>query len=70
VGGWLTSRLHRFTVENNQVPIVLDDGWAPEPVWTGAENLTSPGFDSRIVQYVASGNTDYSLPAHRYINIA
>ena len=54
MGGWLTSRPGRFTLENNQVPIVLEDGWAPGSVWTGAENLASPGFDSRMVQYVAS----------------
>jgi hypothetical protein len=64
------SRLDRFTLGNNQAPIVLDDGWAPGPLWTGAENLASPGFDSPMVQYVATGNTDYSVPAHRYINIA
>ena len=23
------------------VPIVLEAGWAPGPVWTGAENLTA-----------------------------
>jgi len=26
------------------VPIVQEDGWAPGPVWTGAEDLTLPGF--------------------------
>ena len=30
------------------VPIVQEAGWAPGPVWTGAENLTTPpGFDPR-----------------------
>jgi hypothetical protein len=27
-------------------------GWAPEPVWTGAENLALSGFDPRTVQPV------------------
>ena len=27
------------------VPIVQEAGWAPEPVWIGAENLAPPGFD-------------------------
>jgi len=35
------------------VPIVQEAGWAPGPVWTGAENL-------RTVQPVASRYTDYA----------
>ena len=36
------------------VPIVQEAGWAPGPVWTGAENLAPrPGFDPRTVQPVA-----------------
>jgi len=41
------------------VPIVQEVGWAPGPVWTGAENLAPPpGFDPRTVQSVASRYTD------------
>ena len=29
------------TREREPVPIVQGVGWAPEPVWTGAENFTS-----------------------------
>ena len=29
----------RFTPGKDPVPIVLDVGWAPGPVWLGAENL-------------------------------
>ena len=36
------------------VPIVQEVGWAPGPVWTGAEYLAPPGFDLRAVQSVAS----------------
>ena len=32
------------------VPIVQEAGWAPGPVWTGAENLAAQGFDPRTVQ--------------------
>ena len=32
------------------VPIVQEAGCDPGPVWTSAENLTSPGFDPRTVQ--------------------
>ena len=39
-------------------PIAQEAGWAPEPVWIGAENLAPPGFDPRIVQPVASRYTD------------
>ena len=28
------------------VPVVQEAGWAPEPVWTGAENLTPTGIRS------------------------
>ena len=41
------------------VPIVQEAAWASGPVWTGAENLASPGFDSRTVQPVGSRYTDY-----------
>jgi len=34
--------------------------WASGPVWTGAENLTPPGFDPRTVQPVSSRYTDYA----------
>jgi hypothetical protein len=30
--------------EKDPVPIVQEDGWAPGPVWTGAENLAPTGF--------------------------
>ena len=46
--GWgvsVTSRL-LFTSGRNPVPIVQEDGWAPGPVWTGAENLAPTGIRS------------------------
>ena len=43
------------------VPIVQEAGWAPEPVWIGAENLAPTGFDPRTFQPVASRYTDYAL---------
>jgi hypothetical protein len=39
-------------------PIVQEAGWAPGPVWTGAENLAPRGFDPRTVQPVGSHYTD------------
>ena len=32
--------------EKDPVPIVLEAGWAPETVWTGAENLAPTGIRS------------------------
>ena len=58
-GGWSTSCPGRFTPGKDPVPIVQEAGWAPGPVWTGAENLApSPEFDPRTVQPVASRYTD------------
>jgi hypothetical protein len=42
-----------FSSGKDPVPIVQEAGWAPEPVWIGAENLAPPGFDSRTFQPVA-----------------
>ena len=40
-GGWSTPRPGRFTSGKDPVPTVKEAGWAPGPVWTGAENLAS-----------------------------
>jgi hypothetical protein len=34
------------TPGKDPVPTVQEAGWAPGPVWTGAENLASPGIRS------------------------
>ena len=46
LGGWLTSRLGRFTLENEPVPIVLEAECVTGPVWTGAENVSPTGIRS------------------------
>ena len=43
-GGSSKPCLGRFTPGNE--PIVWEAGWAPGPVWTGAENLASTGIRS------------------------
>jgi len=54
-GGWSEPGPGSFTPENDPVPVVQEAGWAPGPVWIGAENLAPPpGFDPRTVQPVAS----------------
>jgi hypothetical protein len=35
-----------FTSRKDPVLIVQEAGWAPEPVWTGAKNLTPTGIRS------------------------
>jgi hypothetical protein len=52
-----------FTPGKDRVPIVQEAGWSPEPVWIGAENLATPGFDPRTFQPVVSRYTDYAIPA-------
>jgi hypothetical protein len=52
-----------FIPGKEPVPIVQEAGWAPEPVWIGAEKLAPPGFDPRTFQPVASRYTDYAIPA-------
>ena len=52
-------------VQKRPGPIVQQAGWAPGPVWTGAENLVPPGFDPRTVQPVASRYADCATwPTH------
>ena len=45
-GGWSAPRPGRFTPGKVPVPIVQEAGWAPGPVWTGAENLAPTGIRS------------------------
>jgi len=35
-----------YSLERNPKPIVQDDGWAPGPVWTGAENQAPTAISS------------------------
>jgi hypothetical protein len=55
--GWSTPRLGRFTAGKDPVPTVQEAGWAPGPVWTGA--------DPRTAQPVASLYTDWAIPTHQ-----
>ena len=45
-GGWSAPRPGRFNPEKDPVLVVQDAGWAPEPVWTGVENLSPTGIRS------------------------
>ena len=46
--GWWVSIMPRplFTPGKDPVPIVQEAGWAPGPVWTGADNLAPTGIRS------------------------
>ena len=35
-----------YSRERDPVPILQEAGWAPGPVWTGAENLAAAGIRS------------------------
>ena len=48
--------------------IVYEAGWAPGPVWKGAENFTPPVIDPRTVQPVASRYTDWAIPAYLLVS--
>jgi hypothetical protein len=48
-----------LTPGKTRYPLVQEAGWAPGPVWTGAENLAPP-LDPRTVQPVASRYTVYA----------
>ena len=59
VGEWSAARPCRILPPGKDpVLIVQEAGWAPGPVWKGAENLAPPGFDPRTVQPEVSRYTD------------
>ena len=64
--GWGVSVTPRplFTPGKEPVPIVQEAGWAPGPVWTGAENLVPTGI--RFPDRPARSQSLYRLsyPAH------
>jgi len=43
-GGWLTTRLGRFTTGKDSVTLVQEAGWFAGPVWTGTEKLARTGI--------------------------
>jgi len=60
--GWVVSSTPRphFTPGKEPVPILQEAGWAPGPVWTGAENFVPTGIRSRTVQSVVNRYTDWA----------
>jgi len=52
-----TPQLH-FTPRKDPVPILQEAGWAPRPVWMGAENLVPTRIRFRIVQAIVCHYTE------------
>ena len=48
-------------------PIVQEAGWAPGPVWTGAENLASTGIRSPDRSACSQSLYRLRYPAHDFI---
>jgi hypothetical protein len=64
--GWVvnTTPWLLYPWERDPVPIVQEAGWAPGPVWTGAENSPPPRFNPWTIQSIVSRYTDYTILAH------
>ena len=69
--GWGVSLTPRLLIipGKDLVPIVQEAGWAPGPVWTGAENLASTGI--RSPDHPAHSQSLYrpSYPAYKCVII-
>ena len=70
--GWGVSITLRplFTPGKDPVSIVQEAGWAPGPVWTGAENLASTRIRSPDRAARSQSLYRLSYPAHQKMNIA
>ena len=58
--GWVVNATPRplYPRERDPVRNVQEAGWAPGPLWTGAENHAPTEIRSRTVEPVASRYTD------------
>ena len=55
-----------FTPGKGSVPIVQEAGWAPGPIWTGAENLAPTGIRSPDRPSRSQSLYRLRYPAHIY----
>jgi hypothetical protein len=64
--GWGVSITPRplFTTGKEPVPILQEAGWAPGPVWTGAENLAPTGIRSPDCPARSQSLYRLNYPAH------
>jgi hypothetical protein len=56
-----------FTSGKNPVSVVQKAGWAPGPVWTGAENLAPIGIRSPDRQARSQSLYQLSYPLHTVV---
>jgi hypothetical protein len=57
------------TPRKEPVPIVQEAGWAPGPVWTGAENLAPTGIRSPDLPAHRQSLYRLSYPTHHTVNL-
>ena len=69
VGGWTTPLPGSFSPRKDPVPIVQEAGWAPGPVWTGAENVTPTWIRSLDRPVRSESLFRISYPGKRNIDI-
>ena len=67
-GGWRVSVTPRplFTPGKDSIPILQEAGWAPGPVWTGAEKVASNGIRSLYLPARSQSLYRLSYRAHFY----
>jgi len=58
-----------FTPGKDLIPIVQEAGWAPGPVWTGAENFAPTGIRSPDRPALSQSLYRLSYPAHLTFNV-
>ena len=60
--GWVVKATPRplYPRGRDPVPVIQEDGWTTEPVWTGAENLATTRF--RLPDRAARSESLYRLP--------
>jgi hypothetical protein len=56
-----------FTPRKDPVPIVQEAGWAPGPVWTGAENLAPTGIRSPYCPALSQSLYRLRYPVHKIL---
>ena len=55
--------------ERDPVAVVVETEWTPGTISMSAENLSSPEFDHRTTQPVASRYTDWAIPAYSIFTV-
>jgi hypothetical protein len=59
-----------YSLERDPVPIVQEAGWAPGPVWMGAENLAPTGIRSPDRPARSESLYRLSYPGRLFVSVA